>query len=117
MADGYQSQENTQNENTENKNEQSKPQETGDKQQATAGIPGKDDERKLFVGGLTRNTTESELKEHFSKFGDIESVSIKMDPYTGVSRGFAFIVFQNAKTIDKLLSTSCHYINKRKVYS
>lgn len=87
----------------------------GEKQQATAGIPGKDDERKLFVGGLTRNTTENELREYFGKFGEIESVSIKMDPYTGVSRGFAFMVFQNAKSIDKLLTAGDHYINKRKV--
>lgn len=87
----------------------------GEKQQATAGIPGKDDERKLFVGGLTRNTTENELREYFGKFGEIESVSIKMDPYTGVSRGFAFMVFQNAKSIDKLLTAGDHFINKRKV--
>ena len=99
------------------KNEGGKSQDGGDsgKQQATAGIPGKDDERKLFVGGLTRNTTESELKEYFGKYGDIESVSIKMDPYTGVSRGFAFMVFQNPKAIDKLLASGDHYINKRKV--
>lgn len=89
----------------------------GGKQQATAGIPGKDDERKLFVGGLTRNTTESELREFFCKFGEIESVSIKMDPYTRVSRGFAFMVFQNPKAIDKLLAAGDHYINKRKVYN
>lgn len=84
-------------------------------QQATAGIPGKDDERKLFVGGLSRYTTDKELREHFGKFGEIESISIKIDPYTGVSRGFAFIVFTNPNTIDKLLASGEHYINKRKV--
>ncbi|KAF7989814.1 hypothetical protein HCN44_008488 [Aphidius gifuensis] len=83
--------------------------------QASAGIPGKDDERKLFVGGLSRNTTEKELREHFGKFGDIESISVKMDQYTGISRGFAFMVFTNPKTIDKLLASGEHYINKRKV--
>lgn len=84
-------------------------------QQATAGIPGKDDERKLFIGGLSRNTTDKELQDHFGKFGEIESITVKIDPYTGVSRGFAFIVFTNPKTIDKLLSSGEHYINKRKV--
>ncbi|CAL1685548.1 unnamed protein product [Lasius platythorax] len=83
--------------------------------QATAGIPGKDDERKLFVGGLSRSTTDKELHEHFSKFGEIESISVKVDPHTGVSRGFAFMVFANPKTIDKLLASGEHYINKRKV--
>ncbi|XP_076641124.1 RNA-binding protein squid [Halictus rubicundus] len=84
-------------------------------QQATAGIPGKDDERKLFVGGLSRNTTDKELRDHFGKFGEIESITVKIDPYTGISRGFAFMVFTNPKTIDKLLASGEHYINKRKV--
>lgn len=84
-------------------------------QQATAGIPGRDDERKLFVGGLSRHTTDKELRDHFGKFGEIESISVKIDPYTGVSRGFAFMVFTNPKTIDKLLTSGEHYINKRKV--
>lgn len=87
----------------------------GQQQQATAGIPGKDDERKLFVGGLSRNTTDKELREHFGKFGEIESISVKIDPHTGISRGFAFMVFTNPKTIDKLLASGEHYINKRKV--
>ncbi|KAG7199962.1 hypothetical protein KM043_014391 [Ampulex compressa] len=84
-------------------------------QQATAGIPGKDDDRKLFVGGLSRNTTDKELRDHFGKFGEIESISVKIDPHTGISRGFAFMVFTNPKTIDKLLASGDHYINKRKV--
>lgn len=87
-----------------------------DQQGATAGIPGKDDERKLFVGGLSRNTTDKELREHFGKFGEIESITVKLDQYTGLSRGFAFMVFKNPKTIDKLLASGEHYINKRKVY-
>ncbi|KAJ9583714.1 hypothetical protein L9F63_021935 [Diploptera punctata] len=87
----------------------------GHENRGTAGIPGKDDDRKLFVGGLSRQTTDRELKDYFSKFGEIESVTVKVDPYTGQSRGFAFIVFGNAKTIDKLLSSGDHYINKRKV--
>ncbi|XP_020291962.1 RNA-binding protein squid-like [Pseudomyrmex gracilis] len=83
--------------------------------QPTAGIPGKDDERKLFIGGLSRNTTDKELRDHFGKFGEIESISVKVDPHTGISRGFAFMVFTNPKTIDKLLASGEHYINKRKV--
>lgn len=87
----------------------------GQDNRGTAGIPGRDDDRKLFVGGLSRQTTDRELKEHFGKFGEIESVTVKVDPYTGQSRGFAFIVFANPKTIDKLLTSGDHYINKRKV--
>nr|CAD7269042.1 unnamed protein product [Timema shepardi]CAD7580403.1 unnamed protein product [Timema californicum] len=90
---------------------------SGNGQQArgTAAIPGRDDDRKLFVGGLGRQTTERELQDYFSKFGPVESVTVKIDQYTGQSRGFAFIVFMNSKSIDKLLETPEHYINKRKI--
>lgn len=87
----------------------------GQENQGTAGIPGRDDDRKLFVGGLSRQTTDKELKEYFSQYGEVESVTLKVDLYTGQSRGFAFIVFANSKTIDKLLNAGDHYINKRKV--
>lgn len=111
QAPGQQQQ---QNQNQQQQGQQQQQQ--GQQQpQATAGIPGRDDERKLFVGGLSRSTTENDLRDHFGKFGEIESVSVKMDPYTGISRGFAFMVFTNPKTIDKLLASGEHYINKRKV--
>lgn len=87
----------------------------GDLSKGTAGIPGKDDDKKLFVGGLSRQTSDKELRDYFSKFGEIESVTVKVDPYTGQSRGFAFIVFSNAQTIDTLLNSGDHYVNKRKV--
>lgn len=104
-----------QNQDSAGQQNQGQGQQQSHQQQATAGIPGKDDERKLFVGGLSRSTTDKELHEHFSKFGEIESISVKVDPHTGVSRGFAFMVFANPKTIDKLLASGEHYINKRKV--
>lgn len=44
-----------------------------------------------------------ELREHFSTYGDIESINVKTDPNTGRSRGFAFIVFAKAESLDKVL--------------
>lgn len=43
-----------------------------------------------------------ELREYFTKFGPIESINVKTDPATGRSRGFAFLVFNSAETIDKV---------------
>lgn len=43
-----------------------------------------------------------ELREYFSKYGDIESINVKTDPNTGRSRGFAFIVFAKAESLDKV---------------
>ncbi|KYN38403.1 RNA-binding protein squid [Trachymyrmex septentrionalis] len=118
QTDGMQDQSGNQHPNESQNQEHSQHQHSSSQssqQQATAGIPGKDDERKLFIGGLSRNTTDKELRDHFGKFGEIESISVKVDPHTGISRGFAFMVFTNPKTIDKLLASGEHYINKRKV--
>ncbi|XP_067010769.1 RNA-binding protein squid isoform X1 [Anabrus simplex] len=81
----------------------------------SAEAPGRDDDRKLFVGGLSWETTDKELREHFHAYGEIESINVKTDPNTGRSRGFAFIVFSSAESIDKVLSAGDHVINSKKV--
>ncbi|XP_049820108.1 RNA-binding protein squid isoform X2 [Aethina tumida] len=81
----------------------------------SADTPGRDDDRKLFVGGLSWETTDKELREHFSQYGEIESINVKTDPNTGRSRGFAFIVFNNAEAIDKVVAAGEHSINNKKV--
>jgi hypothetical protein len=51
---------------------------------------------KLFVGGLSWNTTSDELRTAFSKFGAIQEATVIMDRTTGRSRGFGFVSFENA---------------------
>lgn len=46
---------------------------------------------KIYVGNLSSEVTEEELREEFKAFGKVESVSIVTDRYTGQSRGFAFV--------------------------
>ncbi|XP_059469680.1 RNA-binding protein squid-like isoform X6 [Neocloeon triangulifer] len=89
--------------------------ETQLQQQGESSGSGRDDDRKLFVGGLSWETTDKELREHFSKFGDIESINVKTDPNTGRSRGFAFIVFGTAEGLEKALNAGDHVINNKKV--
>lgn len=81
----------------------------------SAEAPGRDDDRKLFVGGLSWETTDKELREHFSSYGEIESINVKTDPNTGRSRGFAFIVFSQSDSIDKVMAAGDHIINNKKV--
>lgn len=56
-----------------------------------------------------------ELRDHFGTYGDIESINVKTDPNTGRSRGFAFIVYASADSIDKVVAHGDHIINNKKV--
>jgi RNA recognition motif-containing protein len=52
---------------------------------------------RLFVGNLPYDTTESEIREHFSSVGNLSYVSIPLDRETGKKRGFAFVEFADAQ--------------------
>jgi len=47
--------------------------------------------KKLYVGNLSYNTTESELESLFSQSGTVESVRVMRDQATGRARGFGFV--------------------------
>ena len=52
--------------------------------------------RKLFVGGLSWNTTDEGLREAFSRFGSVVEAKVVTDRETGRSRGFGFVSYQDA---------------------
>ena len=45
----------------------------------------------LYIGNLSRDVSEDELREAFAAFGTVDSISIIKDKFSGVSKGFAFI--------------------------
>jgi cold-inducible RNA-binding protein len=47
--------------------------------------------RKLYVGNLPFQTTESDLEQLFASVGDVASVTVMRDRETGRARGFAFV--------------------------
>ena len=47
--------------------------------------------KKIFVGNLSFQTTENDLNDLFTQFGEVESVSIIADRDTGRSKGFGFV--------------------------
>lgn len=59
--------------------------------------------RKIFVGGLNRNTTAESLKEYFSTFGAVHHTEVLFDKLTGRSRGFGFVTFEEAESINNVV--------------
>lgn len=61
---------------------------------------------KLFVGGLSWDTTEDSLRTLFSQVGPVASATIITDKFSGKSRGFGFVEMTNpddgAKAIQEL---------------
>ena len=51
--------------------------------------------KKLYVGNLSFETTETDLKDLFGQTGSVETVRIVTDQETGRSRGFAFVEMQD----------------------
>ena len=69
----------------------------------------------MFIGGLSWETREPQLKEYFEKFGEVESVNLKLHPATGKSRCFAFITYKEALSVDAVFAAAEHVINSKKV--
>lgn len=49
----------------------------------------------IYVGNLPRAATEDEVREKFQEYGEVASVAIIKDKFTGESRGFGFVEMPN----------------------
>ncbi len=49
----------------------------------------------IYVGSLSYKATEEDLRKEFEGFGQVESVNIIKDRYSGESRGFGFVDMPN----------------------
>ena len=58
----------------------------------------------LYVGNLSYETTEDTLRALFAEFGEIESVNLISDRYTGRSRGFAFVEMATEESAEEAIS-------------
>jgi len=59
--------------------------------------------KKLFVGGISYETTENTLKETFSKAGTVESATIIVDKMSGRSKGFGFVEMSSEEEAQKAI--------------
>ncbi|RWV85421.1 hypothetical protein GW17_00052789 [Ensete ventricosum] len=72
------------------------------------------DEGKLFIGGISWETTEDKLKDHFGNYGEVLDAVIMRDKVTGRPRGFGFVVFADPSLLDRVLQDN-HTIDGRTV--
>ena len=72
------------------------------------------DQGKLFIGGISWETTEEKLKEYFENYGDVVQIVVMRDKTTGRPRGFGFVVFANPSILDRVLQDK-HTIDARTV--
>eukprot|EP00934_Nitzschia_sp_Nitz4_P003925 Nitzschia sp. Nitz4//scaffold4_size323378//70352//71376//NITZ4_000632-RA/size323378-snap-gene-0.444-mRNA-1//-1//CDS//3329553315//3915//frame0 len=77
------------------------------------GSSGALDQGKIFVGGLSWQTTEESLRWHFEQYGPVVSVEVMRDRVTGDPRGFAFVVFKESSTVDLVMAEAAHEINHK----
>jgi RNA recognition motif-containing protein len=70
---------------------------------------------KMFVGGLSWQTTIDSLREYFCKFGDIADIVIMKDPNTSRSRGFGFVTYADPKTVDEVLAQKNHELDGKRI--
>ncbi len=59
---------------------------------------------KLYVGGLSYNVTDEQLKQLFATHGTVQSAKVITDKYTDRSRGFGFVEMGTAEEAEKAIA-------------
>ena len=69
---------------------------------------------KVFIGGLSWETTDEKLRTYFLNYGTVHEAFVSYDRHTGRPRGFGFVVFEDPGVADKVVSLQ-HTIDRREV--
>ncbi|KAK6914141.1 RNA recognition motif domain [Dillenia turbinata] len=72
------------------------------------------DQGKLFIGGISWETSEEKLKDYFGNYGEVLQTVVMRDKVTGRPRGFGFVVFADPAILDGVLQEK-HTIDGRTV--
>ncbi|CAB1423834.1 unnamed protein product [Pleuronectes platessa] len=71
--------------------------------------------RKLFIGGLSFETTDESLRAHFEKWGSLTDCVVMRDPNTKRSRGFGFVTYSQVQEVDEAMNDRPHKVDGRVV--
>ncbi|KAI1732422.1 RNA recognition motif domain-containing protein [Ditylenchus destructor] len=71
--------------------------------------------RKLFIGGLNHETTDEQLKEYYSQWGQVVDCIVIRDPTTKQSRGFGFVTYAMISMAERAMAERPHTINGKVV--
>ncbi|XP_070494956.1 heterogeneous nuclear ribonucleoprotein 27C-like isoform X3 [Chironomus tepperi] len=81
-----------------------------------AGVDVEDDEKgKLFVGGLSWETTQDSLQRYFSRYGEVIDCVVMKNNETGRSRGFGFVTFADPNNVQVVLQSGPHNLDGRTI--
>ncbi|XP_061412024.1 heterogeneous nuclear ribonucleoprotein A3-like [Lethenteron reissneri] len=72
-------------------------------------------QRKLFIGGLSFETTEESMQKHFEQWGTLTDCVVMRDPHTKRSRGFGFVTYMSAEEVDAAMEVRPHHLDGRVV--
>ncbi|XP_059812201.1 heterogeneous nuclear ribonucleoprotein A1-like isoform X1 [Hemitrygon akajei] len=71
--------------------------------------------RKLFIGGLSFETTDDSLRNHFEQWGRLTDCVVMRDPNTKRSRGFGFVTYSCVAEVDGAMAARPHKVDGRVV--
>ncbi|XP_051515284.1 heterogeneous nuclear ribonucleoprotein A1b [Myxocyprinus asiaticus] len=71
--------------------------------------------RKLFIGGLSFETTDDSLREYFEQWGTLTDCVVMKDPNTKRSRGFGFVTYSSVTEVDAAMDARPHKVDGRLV--
>jgi len=69
--------------------------------------------RKMFVGGLNRDTTDEAFFDYFGQFGNMQDKVVIKDPQSKLSRGFGFITYDSSDAVEKVFQSRPHTIDNK----
>ncbi|XP_052793597.1 DAZ-associated protein 1-like isoform X2 [Mya arenaria] len=70
---------------------------------------------KLFVGGLSWDTSKDSLLQYFSQYGEVVDCIVMKNQETGKSRGFGFVTYGDPSCVEVVLSVPAHIVDGRQV--